>query len=234
MQRSARLSNSLDKLERRLDYHFEDSGRLQLALTHCSRGPDNNERLEFLGDSVLNFTISAVLYDRYPLLEEGELTRLRANLVRKDTLAHLARGLELGELLRLGSGELKSGGFNRDSILADALEAVFGAVFLDAGVQQAHKTIVHVYRRVLEDVTPDTLQKDPKTQLQEHLQKRDLATPVYKVIAITGKPHNQSFRVACIVPGLEAPVEGMGRSRRYAEQEAASKALALVAAQHSV
>ncbi len=226
------MSSAQDKLEYRLDYDFRDSKLLRRALTHCSRGADNNERLEFLGDSVLNFTISAVLYDRYPGLEEGELTRLRANLVRKDTLAPLARGLKLGEDLRLGSGELKSGGFNRDSTLADALEAVFGAVFLDGGIEQARNVILHVYRAMLENVTPDTLKKDPKTQLQEQLQKDVLATPLYRVVEVTGEPHSQCFRVECIVPGLEAPVQGVGRSRRNAEQEAAFRALELLAAQH--
>lgn len=223
------MSSGLAKLSQLLNYEFKNIELLELAVTHCSKGTDNNERLEFLGDSVLNLTISAVLYDRYPKLEEGELTRLRASLVKKDTLARLARELELGEFLRLGTGELKSGGFERDSILADALEAVLGAVFLDAGIDEARSTILNVYGGTLERIRPDTVQKDPKTRLQEYLQKRVFSTPIYKVVEVTGEAHNQRFRVECIVPGLEEPVQGVGKSRRNAEQQAAAKALELLA-----
>ncbi len=211
-----------------LNYQFEDKTLLQRALTHRSKSADNFERLEFLGDSVLNFTISAELYDRYPNVAEGELTRLRANLVKKDTLALLAREIGLGDFLSLGGGELKSGGFDRDSILADALEAVFGAVSIDGGIEKARVLIVDVYCDLLERVTPDTLQKDPKTQLQEHLQKQSFAPPAYNVIEITGQAHDQSFRVECVVPGLSEPVQGTGRSRRNAEQDAAVIALRLL------
>ncbi len=211
-----------------LNYEFEDKTLLQRALTHRSKSADNFERLEFLGDSVLNFTISAELYDRYPNVAEGELTRLRANLVKKDTLALLAREIGLGDFLSLGGGELKSGGFDRDSILADALEAVFGAVLIDGGIEKARVLIVDVYCDLLERVTPDTLQKDPKTQLQEHLQKQSFAPPAYNVIEITGQAHDQSFRVECVVPGLSEPVQGTGRSRRNAEQDAAVIALRLL------
>ncbi len=211
-----------------LNYEFEDKTLLQRALTHRSKSADNFERLEFLGDSVLNFTISAELYDRYPNVAEGELTRLRANLVKKDTLALLAREIGLGDFLSLGGGELKSGGFDRDSILADALEAVFGAVSIDGGIEKARVLIVDVYCDLLERVTPDTLQKDPKTQLQEHLQKQSFAPPAYNVIEITGQAHDQSFRVECVVPGLSEPVQGTGRSRRNAEQDAAVIALRLL------
>ncbi|TDJ63180.1 MAG: ribonuclease III [Proteobacteria bacterium] len=211
-----------------LDYQFEDETLLQRALTHRSKSADNYERLEFLGDSVLNFTISAELYGRYPNVAEGELTRLRANLVKKETLALLAREMGLGDFLSLGSGELKSGGFDRASILADALEAVFGAVFIDGGIEKARVLIVDVYCDFLEKVTPDTLQKDPKTQLQEHLQKQSFAPPVYNVIEITGQAHDQSFRVECVVPGLSESVQGTGRSRRNAEQDAAAIALRLL------
>lgn len=216
-----------------LNYQFEDETLLRRALTHRSKSADNYERLEFLGDSVLNFTISAELYGRYPNVTEGELTRLRASLVKKETLALLAREIDLGDFLSLGSGELKSGGFDRDSILADALEAVFGAVFLDGGSEKARALIVDVYHDLLEKVTPDTLQKDPKTQLQEYLQKQSLATPVYNVIEITGQAHDQSFRVECIVPSLPQPVQGTGRSRRNAEQDAAATALKLLVSRTS-
>lgn len=219
------MSSALAELCRRLDYDFTNLGLLERALTHCSKSADNNERLEFLGDSVLNLTISAALYDRYPELAEGELTRLRASLVKKETLARLARQLNLGDFLRLGAGELKSGGFARDSTLADALEAVFGAILLDADVDQARAIVLGVYREVLENVTPDTLEKDPKTRLQEYLQKRFLATPTYNIVAITGEAHDQTFHVECVVAGLEEPVQGSGKNRRNAEQEAAATAL---------
>ncbi len=229
MWRSLHLNSSFAELCRRLNYNFGNLGLLERALTHSSKSADNYERLEFLGDSVLNFTISSALYDRYPDLAEGELTRLRASLVKKETLAGLARQLELGDFLRLGVGELKSGGFERDSILADALEAVFGAILLDSNIDHARSIILHVYRNILGSVTPDTLEKDPKTQLQEFLQSRCLATPVYNIVAITGEPHDQTFQVECSVPGLEEPIQGIGKSRRSAEQQAAATALKLLA-----
>lgn len=222
------MSSPLSNLTRQLDYDFANLKLLERALTHSSKSAENNERLEFLGDSVLNLTISAVLYERYPRVAEGELTRVRAGLVKKETLAQLARQLQLGEFLKLGAGELKSGGFARDSILADALEAIFGAVFLDAGIDSARAVILRVYSELLQQVTPETVIKDSKTQLQEYLQSHALATPVYNVVEVTGKAHNQSFRVECVVPALEQPVEGSGKSRRAAEQEAASKALKLM------
>ena len=227
------MTSALKILTRRLNYEFSDNKLLERALTHSSKSAENNERLEFLGDSVLNFVISALLYERYPHISEGELTRVRAGLVKKETLAQLARELELGAPLRLGAGELKSGGFERDSILADALEAVFGAIFLDGGVDQAREAILRTYAELLEYTTPETVIKDPKTRLQEYLQKTALDTPVYNVVEVTGQAHEQNFRVECIVPGIESPVEGVGRSRRHAEQEAARKALKLLAADGS-
>jgi ribonuclease-3 len=224
------VTNAFATLVRRLGYEFNELALLQRALTHSSKSPDNNERFEFLGDSVLNFAISALLYERYPELTEGELTRVRAGLVKKSTLARLARELALGDHLRLGSGELRSGGFDRDSILADALEAIFGAVFLDGGIERARTVISHVYRQALEEITPETAKKDPKTQLQEYLQRTLLTVPVYSVVEVSGEAHDQNFRVECFVPGLDQTVEGIGKSRRSAEQEAASKALKLLAA----
>ncbi len=224
------MSSALTLLTRHLNYEFNDISLLERALTHSSKSTDNNERLEFLGDSVLSFAISALLYERYPEISEGELTRVRAGLVKKETLAQLARELGLGPLLRLGTGELKSGGYERDSILADALEAVFGAVFLDGGIDLAQEVILRTYAELLEHVTPETVIKDPKTRLQEYLQKTALATPIYNVIEVTGEAHKQNFRVECIVPGIEGPVEGAGKSRRYAEQEAAQKVLRLLGA----
>lgn len=224
------MSSALAILTRQLNYEFNDISLLERALTHSSKSADNNERLEFLGDSVLSFAISALLYERYPDISEGALTRVRAGLVKKETLAQLARDLELGPLLRLGTGELKSGGFERDSILADALEAVFGAVFLDGGIDPARKVIACTYAGLLEHVTPQTVIKDPKTRLQEYLQKTAVATPTYNVVEVTGEAHKQHFRVQCIVPGIEGPVEGVGKSRRHAEQEAAQKVLRLLGA----
>lgn len=225
------MTSALSNLTRQLDYDFTDPELLERALTHSSKSTENNERLEFLGDSVLNFVISATLYERYPGVAEGELTRVRAGLVKKETLAQLARQLQLGDFLRLGTGELRSGGFSRDSILADALEAIFGAVFRDGGIDSARTVVLHLYDELLEQVTPETVIKDSKTQLQEYLQSHALATPVYNVVEVSGKAHSQHFRVACVVPILEQPVEGSGKSRRTAEQQAAAKALELMRAQ---
>lgn len=218
-------SSTTPDLGRRLGYQFHDAALLARALTHRSRGSDNYERLEFLGDSVLNFVISAELYRRYPKLSEGELTRARATLVRKPTLAELARGLELGSYLNLGEGELKSGGFDRDSILADALEAVFGALFLDAGIERARERILALYRETFDALDPTTVPKDPKTELQEYLQKHALPTPTYEVLTVSGEAHQQHFVVECHVPGLTPAVRGEGASRRSAEQQAAAQAL---------
>jgi ribonuclease-3 len=219
------LSAALTDLGRRLNYAFNDPALLRRAVTHRSKGADNNERLEFLGDSVLNFIIAAELYERFPRLTEGELTRLRARLVKQETLARLARAVNLGECLEMGGGELKSGGHDRDSILADALEAVIGAILKDGGNDAARHVIVALYQPLLVAVDAGAIDKDPKTQLQEFLQKRLAVTPVYTVLEVAGQAHQQNFLVECLVPGLDAPVQGRGASRRAAEQEAATKAL---------
>ncbi len=202
-------------------------GLLQQALTHRSKSNMNNERLEFLGDSVLGLTISAELYKRYPDTDEGALTRLRARLVRKETLAAIARNMDLGEYLRLGTGELKSGGFDRDSILADALEAIFGAAYEDGGIDAGSTMVLHLYQPVLQDITPRSSAKDPKTRLQELLQKQHLPLPTYNMINVSGKAHKQTFEVECIVDGID-PVTGKGSSRRRAEQDAAGQAYNLL------
>jgi ribonuclease-3 len=217
------------ELGRRLTYTFRQPELLERALTHRSKSNINYERLEFLGDSVLGFAISSELYNRYPNLYEGELTRLRASLVNKNTLAALARDIELGNHLRLGEGELKSGGFDRDSILADSLEALFGAVSKDSSMDEAIRVILHLYRDRLATLDPHSIPKDPKTQLQEYLQKLSLPTPTYLVREVTGEPHNQNFVVECRVSGLDTPVRGHGSSRRLAEQEAAAQTLDLLA-----
>jgi ribonuclease-3 len=208
-----------------LGYEFGDPALLERALTHRSRGSDNNERLEFLGDSALGFTISAFLFQQFPRQSEGKLTRLRARLVRKESLAELARRLELGPALRLGTGELRTGGFDRGSILADALEAVFGAVYVDGGFEKARDVILRLYEDKLAALDDDASAKDPKTRLQEFLQSRGLPTPSYDVIEISGQAHAQRFDVRCRVEGLSEEVRGTGRSRRAAEQDAAQRAL---------
>lgn len=216
-------------LERDLGHVFLDKDLLTRALTHRSKGGDNYERLEFLGDSVLSFVVAAQLYTQFPELSEGELTRLRARLVRMETLAGLARNLDLGGYLALGGGELKSGGYDRDSILADALEAIFGAIYVEAGYVNARAVIMRLYQQTLADIDPRYVEKDPKTQLQEYLQKHALSTPVYTVVAIAGEAHQQTFVVTCQVPGLDSIVQGEGGSRRAAEQQAAAGAYALLA-----
>lgn len=208
-------------LQRKLGYSFAQASLLQQALTHRSHSTQHNERVEFLGDSVLNCAIAQELYQRFADLKEGELSRLRANLVRQETLAELAQDLELGTYLRLGEGELKSGGFRRPSILADGLEALFGAVFLDGGFVAAQDVVRRLYASLLERLDPQTLGKDPKTLLQELLQARKLPLPQYAVVATKGAAHQQQFQVECQIPQLEIRTTGFGASRRIAEQEAA-------------
>ena len=218
------MSSAHDDLAKRLGVVFRDATLLARALTHRSHGNQNYERLEFLGDSILGFVIADALYDRFPQLDEGDLTRLRATLVRRETLAQLARALNLGDYLELGSGELKSGGFDRDSILADTLEAVFGAVYKDRDLETARAVVLHLYLPLLERVDPQSIRKDPKTRLQEFLQNQSLETPIYDVLEVSGKPHQQHFVVECRVPGLNEAIRGEGNSRRHAEQAAAARA----------
>jgi ribonuclease-3 len=197
---------------------------LQRALTHRSYASEHNERLEFLGDSVLGCVISRHLYGFFPHLSEGELSRLRANLVREETLAMLARQLDLGGYLRLGEGERKSGGFRRPSILADAIEALIGAVFLDGGYAEAEKVVLNLFVPYLQKIDVQTMGKDAKTLLQEYLQSRHIPLPGYRVIATQGEAHAQSFRVECTIPSLNICSRGEGSSRRNAEQQAAQAA----------
>ena len=214
------------RLQQALGYTFARSHLLTQALTHRSYGALNNERLEFLGDSVLNCTVARALYDAFPELPEGSLSRLRANLVRQETLAEIAVTLKLGDSLRLGEGELKSGGFRRPSILADGLEALIGAVFLDGGFAAAQGAIRGLYASLLEHLDPQTLGKDPKTLLQELLQARKIPLPQYAVVATKGAAHKQLFQVECQIPQLAIRTTGYGASRRIAEQEAAQLAFA--------
>lgn len=208
-----------------LGHRFADQKLLRTALTHRSFGTPNNERLEFLGDGILDCVIAAALYKRFPELPEGDLSRLRANLVRQDTLHQLALGLNIGAALRLGEGELKSGGAQRPSILADALEALFGAIYLDAGFEAAADVVVRLYAPLLAALQPGKVSKDAKTGLQEWLQGRKKALPRYSVIEATGAAHEQSFAVACEIDDPPLRTQGQGSSRRIAEQNAAEQAL---------
>ncbi len=208
-----------------IEHVFTDPSLLRQALTHRSYGVPNNERLEFVGDAVLNCAVALSLYERFPTLPEGDLSRARAHLVNRETLAQVARRLGLGDAIHLGEGELRSGGTDRSSILADAMEAVIGAVFLDAGFEAARSAIDAAYADVLRDADPATLGKDPKTRLQEWLQSRRLPVPEYAIIGTTGEAHAQRFSVECRIAELSIAVRGSGTSRRAAEQDAAQKAL---------
>lgn len=219
------MSERYGRLYRDLGYQFSDPELLEQALTHRSVGSRNNERLEFLGDAVLSFVISGELFGRFTKIDEGRLSRLRAALVKGETLAKLARKLELGEYLRLGSGEMKTGGHRRESILADALEAVIGAVYLDSGVEAVRDLVLRLFDERLEAASPETNLKDPKTRLQEYLQSRRLPLPVYSVLSVEGEPHDQTFEISCRIEGLAQATRGVGSSRRRAEQAAAQQAL---------
>lgn len=224
--------DQLLRLSRALGYQFRQIDWLLLALTHRSvSGSRNNERLEFLGDSILNFVIADYLYLRFPQEKEGRLSRLRASLVKQDTLADLARDLQLGDYLHLGPGELKSGGFRRDSILADAVEAILGAIYRDCGDMKTCETrVLAWFGTRLDVVGTETSIKDSKSRLQELLQGQHQPLPLYTVVAVEGEAHNQHFTVECQVPGLDQVTVGAGPSRRYAEQEAAAEALRLLEA----
>jgi len=222
---------SLSKLEARIGYDFVNRALLEQAVTHRSHSARHNERLEFLGDSVLNFAVAALLFERYAKIDEGDLSRVRSNLVKQAALAEIAQKLDLSQYLRLGEGELKSGGFRRPSIQADTLEAVFGAVFLDGGFDAARAVITRLYEPVLVNVDPQTLGKDPKTLLQEFLQGRKLPLPTYAVVATHGAAHDQQFEVECSVgEPFDVHVTAAGASRRAAEQAAAQQALDAMAA----
>ncbi|TNE78053.1 MAG: ribonuclease III [Gammaproteobacteria bacterium] len=212
------------RLLNRIGYQFNDQALFELALTHRSYGADNNERLEFLGDAALNFIIGHAIYQRLPDTSEGDLSRYRASLVKGATLALIAKELDLGEHLKLGGGERKSGGHRRESILADAVEAIIGAIYLDGGMAACEKAVLSWFADRLNNLSATSL-KDPKTQLQEFLQARGRSLPVYEVIDISGEAHSQHFTVQCSVEGLARPTTGEGSSRRAAEKKAAAAAL---------
>ncbi len=216
----------LDKFQTILDYHFKQSDLLEQALTHRSYSRNkNNERLEFLGDSVLNLVISQYIYEREPEADEGDLSRIRSSLVNEEALARVARDIGLGDFIYLGGGELKSGGFRRSSILSDTLEAIIGAIYLDSGFEKARDTILFLYRIYLRTLPDTDTLKDAKTQLQEYLQSKQLDLPEYSVIKTTGKSHDQVFTVSCRVTSLQVQSSGTGSSRKKAEQNAAKKML---------
>ncbi len=219
---------TVDQLQARLGHVFADARLLQEALTHRSFGLPNNERFEFLGDSILNCVTAIALFERFGELREGELSRVRASLVRQDALYRIALDLDLGDCLRLGEGELKSGGSRRPSILADAVEALFAAVFLDAGFAAAKAVVDRLYAPLLAEVDPLKPSKDPKTALQEWLQGRRIAVPAYSMVQALGEAHAQEFEVACEIPKLGVRTLGRGPSRRIAEQQSAELALAAV------
>jgi ribonuclease-3 len=218
-------SQRLERCSDKIGYRFQKVELLQEALTHRSAGPGHNERLEFLGDAVLNLFIAADLFDRFPESDEGRLTRLRAALVKRETLAQIARQLELGDFLKLGEGELKSGGGRRDSILANTLEAIIGAVYLDAGFATCIKALHQLYDAMIAAQDPDAIDKDPKTRLQEYLQARRLPLPSYRLKTAEGESHQQQFIVECETAVLPGVWQGRGSSRRAAEQAAAEQIL---------
>ncbi len=217
--------NELPRLYKRLGYEFKDESLVEEALSHRSVGNINYERLEYLGDSLLNFVIADVIHEKHPELNEGALSRLRASLVRGSTLAMIARELELGEFLRMGTGELRSGGFNRDSTLADLVESLIGATYRDADFFTARDLVLRLFAERLNNITPAEELKDPKTRLQELLQGRGLERPVYSVVKTEGKSHELAFTVNCQISAYDVNVSAVASSRRKAEQTAAAEIL---------
>ena len=220
----------LDALQQRLGHAFAQPGLLARALTHRSFGIEHNERLEFLGDAVLNMAVSAMLYQRFSGSDEGDLTRVRAHLVREDSLHRAALALGLPQVVRLSDGETRGGGAQRASILADALEALIGAAFLDGGFDAAQQVVRRLFGELIDSTEIDNWSKDAKTELQEWLQARRLAVPVYRIAATRGQAHAQTFEVECEVPALALVERGEGRSRRSAEQQAARRMLEVLKA----
>ncbi|MEO6362727.1 MAG: ribonuclease III [Caldimonas sp.] len=219
------MDTRLDALQQRIGHRFSDPALLQRALTHRSNGLDHNERLEFLGDAVLSLVVSGLLFERFGSSDEGDLTRVRAHLVREDSLHRAALQLDLPESLRLGEGEARGGGALRPSILADALEALIGATFLDGGLPAANELVRHLFGEVIETTDVASWAKDAKTELQEWLQARRINVPTYRIVATRGQAHAQTFEVECAVPALSLSESGEGKSRRTAEQEAARRML---------
>ncbi|EGY33232.1 ribonuclease III [Aggregatibacter actinomycetemcomitans] len=217
--------NQLERLQRQINYGFQNIELLKQALTHRSAGHQHNERLEFLGDAILNLTIGEALFHQFPKCNEGELSRMRATLVREPTLALLARDFKLGDYILLGQGEFKSGGFRRESILADCVEAIIGAISLDSNLTNATQIVRQWYQNLLKEIKPGDNQKDAKTRLQEYLQGNRLPLPTYNIVNIQGEAHNQLFIVECSIQNNDRTFIGKGSSRRKAEQAAAEQIL---------
>jgi len=215
----------IEQLEKILNYHFIDNSLLELALTHRSFQGENNERLEFLGDSILNFVIAELLFKKFNLLPEGDLSRLRSQLVKAATLSEIGILLQLGDYLILGEGELKSSGWRRPSILADSVEAIIGAVFMDGGINATTDLITNWFKERIDAIDPNDIQKDSKSILQELLQAKKIALPEYSVVAIEGEAHRQNFKISCSILKLGLSIEGQGSSRKIAEQSAAEEVL---------
>lgn len=214
-----------NKLQKILGYTYTQKNLLTQALTHRSASSKHNERLEFLGDSILSFVIANALYKHFPYVNEGDMSRMRATLVRGNTLAKIAHEFDLGEYLKLGQGELKSGGFRRESILANTVEAIIGSIFLDSNINITEKLILKWYDKRLNKISPGYAQKDPKTRLQEYLQSKHLPLPNYLIIQVYGEAHNQLFTIQCKISGINKHIVGIGTSRRKAEQDAAHRVL---------
>jgi len=215
-------------LSRIIHYTFQDASLMMMALTHRSFNAQHNERLEFLGDSILSFLIAQELYQRFPKIDEGDLSRLRAQLVKESSLSSIATSMGLGDFIQLGEGELKSAGWRRPSILADTLEAIIGGIYLDAGIEPAHQFVLRFFEKQLNEIDPKLIQKDAKTLLQELLQSQKSDLPIYTVVSIEGEAHSQSFTIECIIKKSNIKTQGIGQSRRIAEQEAAFKAYQLM------
>jgi ribonuclease-3 len=215
-------------LSRIIHYTFQDASLMMMALTHRSFNAQHNERLEFLGDSILSFIVAQELYQRFPKIDEGDLSRLRAQLVKESSLSSIATSMGLGDFIQLGEGELKSAGWRRPSILADTVEAMIGAIYLDAGIEPAHQFVLRFFEKQLNEIDPKLIQKDAKTLLQELLQSQKSDLPIYTVVSIEGEAHSQSFTIECIIKKSNIKTQGIGQSRRIAEQEAASKAYQLM------
>ena len=215
-------------LSRVIHYTFNDPSFMIMALTHRSFSSQHNERLEFLGDSVLSFLIANELYKRFPRIDEGDLSRLRAQLVKESSLSTIATSMGLGDFIRLGEGELKSAGWRRPSILADTFESIIGAIYLDGGIEPTHEFVLRFFETQLNEIDPKLIQKDPKTLLQELLQSKKSDLPIYTVVSIEGEAHSQTFTIECIIKKSNIKTQGVGNSRRIAEQEAASRAYQLM------